>query len=129
MCFTVRSHSPACVGLSLLTNVLFVLGTGFLARTLCGPRLDPQAYFVLFVMRPIFVDRLNLLSNTFHPGPPKRLAQFMGLMFMYDPASLCTPARRVTFVFLCSLSATLFRFAIFPDSPTTAYWILAAQVC
>ncbi|PRP81250.1 glutaredoxin/malate transporter fusion protein [Planoprotostelium fungivorum] len=46
---------------------------GFLARMLCGPKFDPQAWFVvLFIvphlkMKPIFV-----------PGPPKRFAQFCG---------------------------------------------------
>ncbi|CAM9332107.1 unnamed protein product [Ectocarpus sp. 12 AP-2014] len=36
---------------------------GYIARVACGPRLDPQEFFVLFVLRPFVVDRLGLLEN------------------------------------------------------------------
>ncbi len=61
---------------------------------------------ILFVVRPFVVDYLHLLKNQFEAGPPKRLAQVMGLSFM--------------------LAGTLFRFAIFPSDPQVAYWILSA---
>ncbi|CAM9250730.1 unnamed protein product, partial [Ectocarpus fasciculatus] len=54
---------------------------GYTARLLCGPRLDPQAFFVLFVLRPFVVDKLGLIENDFTAGPPKRFAQAIGLMF------------------------------------------------
>lgn len=54
---------------------------GFLARVLCGPRLDPQAMIVLFVIRPIVVDTLGLLEDKFTASSPKRFAQVCGLFF------------------------------------------------
>eukprot|EP00611_Tribonema_gayanum_P028267 TRINITY_DN7217_c0_g1_i1.p1 TRINITY_DN7217_c0_g1~~TRINITY_DN7217_c0_g1_i1.p1 ORF type:complete len:404 (-),score=93.26 TRINITY_DN7217_c0_g1_i1:350-1510(-) len=54
---------------------------GFVARTLCGPRLDPQALLVLFVVRPLAVDKLGLLKNKFVPSPPKRFSQAVGAFF------------------------------------------------
>ncbi|CAM9678536.1 unnamed protein product [Ectocarpus fasciculatus] len=54
---------------------------GYTARVLCGPRLDPQAFFVLFVLRPFVVDRLGLLHDEFTSGAPKRFAQSIGLVF------------------------------------------------
>ncbi|CAN0406798.1 unnamed protein product, partial [Discosporangium mesarthrocarpum] len=40
-----------------------VINYGFLARAVCGPRLDPQAFLVLFLLRPLAVDRMGLLKN------------------------------------------------------------------
>lgn len=54
---------------------------GFLARTMCGPRLDPQAFFVLFALRPFFEDFLHIGKSEFFPGTPFRFAQLCGFVF------------------------------------------------
>ncbi|PRP83059.1 glutaredoxin/malate transporter fusion protein [Planoprotostelium fungivorum] len=48
---------------------------GFLSRFLFGPKFDPQAWLVVLVI----VPHLKL-DPVFVPGPPKRFAQFCGLM-------------------------------------------------
>lgn len=59
----------------------FYIVYGFLARSLCGPRLDPQAFFTLFVARPFVEDFLGLGKSSFHPGAPFRFAQVVGFTF------------------------------------------------
>lgn len=54
---------------------------GYFTRILCGPKIDPQAFFVLFVLRPIFSDKLKVIPTRFVPSPPKRFSQFIGLCF------------------------------------------------
>ena len=56
--------------------VLFPLAYGFLARVLSGPRLSPLGQLVTRVITP----RLDF-EHRFVPGPPKRFAQSMGLVF------------------------------------------------
>lgn len=56
--------------------VLVPLTFGFLARVLTGPRLSPLGQFVTRVVTP----RLRV-QHRFVPGPPKRFAQGMGLVF------------------------------------------------
>ena len=56
--------------------VLLPLTFGFLARVLTGPTLSPLGQFVTRVATP----RLRI-QHRFVPGPPKRFAQGMGLMF------------------------------------------------
>ncbi|CAM9142752.1 unnamed protein product [Chrysoparadoxa australica] len=56
---------------------------GHATRMLCGPKLDPQAFFVLFVARP-FVVKIGLFKDYFSTGQPKQFAQFVGAIF-----SLC----------------------------------------
>lgn len=55
------------------------LVAGFALRVAAGPRLDPQAHFVLFVLQPI-IGKLPLLTDSLTPGPPKRFAQTCGLV-------------------------------------------------
>lgn len=56
--------------------VLVPLAYGFLARVLTGPRLSPLGRFVTGVVTP----RLRV-QHRFVPGPPKRFAQGVGLVF------------------------------------------------
>jgi hypothetical protein len=42
-----------------ITFFVLYLNYGFLSRALCGPRLDPQAFVVLFILRPLFEDVLG----------------------------------------------------------------------
>jgi hypothetical protein len=56
--------------------VLVPLAYGFLARVLSGPRFSPLGQFVTRVVTP----RLDI-EHRFVPGPPKRFAQAMGLVF------------------------------------------------
>ncbi len=56
--------------------VLVPLTYGFLARVLYGPRFSPLGRLMTEVVTP----RLNL-KHRFVPGPPKRFAQGIGLLF------------------------------------------------
>jgi len=63
----------------LLTNSTFVLvalAYGFAARVAAGPAFSPLAIFVTRVVTP----KLNF-NHKFVPGPPKRFAQTIGLVF------------------------------------------------
>ena len=63
----------------LLTNstfVLIALAYGFAARVAAGPAFSPLAIFVTRVVTP----KLNF-NHKFVPGPPKRFAQTIGLVF------------------------------------------------
>lgn len=62
--------------------IYILLIYGFLIRVLCGPKLDPQAFLVLFILRPIFSNKFNFILTKFVPGPPKRFSQFIGLCFV-----------------------------------------------
>jgi hypothetical protein len=57
--------------------VLVPLAYGFLARVLSGPRFSPLGQFVTRVATP----RLRGVEHRFVPGPPKRFAQGVGLVF------------------------------------------------
>ena len=56
--------------------VLALLAYGFLARVLSGPRFSPLGQLVTRVITP----RLDV-DHRFVPGPPKRFAQGIGLVF------------------------------------------------
>jgi Domain of unknown function (DUF4395) len=56
--------------------VLIPLAYGFLARVLSGPRFSPLGQLVTRVVTP----RLDV-EHRFVPGPPKRFAQSIGLLF------------------------------------------------
>ena len=61
----------------LLTDynwLMFVLAYGFIARVLTGPKLSPMGQLATRVLAP-------LLNNKDVPGPPKRFAQLVGLIF------------------------------------------------
>jgi len=46
---------------------------GYTARTIAGPKLDPQAWLVLFISK-----KMNFLTPDYEPGPAKRTAQLLG---------------------------------------------------
>jgi hypothetical protein len=56
--------------------VLVPLAFGFLARVAAGPRFSPLGRFVTHVITP----RVHR-AHRFVPGPPKRFAQAIGLLF------------------------------------------------
>jgi hypothetical protein len=56
--------------------ILYVLAYGFLARVLAGPTLSPIALLVTKIIIPKIGNPYNKC-----PGPPKRFAQFIGLIF------------------------------------------------
>ena len=70
------------LGLSLaiiLTDqpwLLFLLFYGFVARVLTGPNLSPMGLLATRVLVPVFGNRQRPV-----PGPPKRFAQTVGLVF------------------------------------------------
>ena len=54
----------------------FILTYGFLARVLTGPTLSPIGLLATKVLVPLFGNRNRPVA-----GPPKRFAQFVGLVF------------------------------------------------
>ena len=78
------------LGLSLaiiLTDqhwLLFMLCYGFLARVLTGPNLSPMGLMATQVLVPVFGNRQRPV-----PGPPKRFAQTVGLVFSAVAVVLC----------------------------------------
>jgi len=70
------THWILCYWLDI-PYVIFYLCYGFLARFLCGPKIDPQAWLVIFIS-----NRIKFWDIQFEPGPPKRAAQFFGLCFV-----------------------------------------------
>ena len=54
----------------------FVLGYGFLARVATGPTMSPMGLLATRVLVPLFGNPLRPV-----PGPPKRFAQSVGLVF------------------------------------------------
>lgn len=64
-------------GIWYLSLVVFY---GLFMRALCGPRLDPQAFMVLFMIRPMVVDKLHCIDHDFVAGPPRRFAQAFGAL-------------------------------------------------
>jgi len=56
--------------------LLFVLGYGFLARVLTGPKLSPMGLLATRVIAPRVLRRTKLVA-----GPPKQFAQTVGLAF------------------------------------------------
>lgn len=56
--------------------LLFVLAYGFVARVLTGPTLSPAGLLATRVLVPLFGNRVKLV-----PGPPKRFAQGIGVLF------------------------------------------------
>jgi len=83
----------------------FYLIYGFGIRVLCGPRFDVQSWFVHLILHPLLVERWGLLTGSWQPGPPKRMAQSIGLTFC--------------------ITATLARYVFWPDQPLISYWIWA----
>jgi uncharacterized protein DUF4395 len=67
-----------CAAFLVVTQwwILVVLAYGFLARVLTGPRFSPLGQLVTRVITP----RIHA-EHRFVPGPPKRFAQGMGLVF------------------------------------------------
>ena len=56
--------------------LLFALLYGFVARVLTGPNLSPMGLLATRVLVPVFGNRQRPV-----PGPPKRFAQSVGLVF------------------------------------------------
>ncbi|CAM9784203.1 unnamed protein product [Pylaiella littoralis] len=92
-----ESRLHACLASALIPVAVYLswvgvpwlwvfIAYGYLARILCGPRLDPQAFFVLFILRPLMVDKLAIFEDHFTSGHPKRFAQSIGFVL----AAVCT---------------------------------------
>lgn len=117
----------------ILTNeswLTFVLVYGFLARVTTGPLLSPMGLLATRVLAPV----LNLKKPV--PGPPKRFAQAVGLIFsvtalvLYFPLDFSIAAKGVLailsiFAFLesaigfcagCFVFNYLMKWGIIPES-------------
>jgi hypothetical protein len=66
-----------------------VLAYGFVARVLAGPRFSPLALLVTRVITPALPVEGRLV-----PGPPKRFAQLLGVLFTVTAAVLTFGADR-----------------------------------
>jgi hypothetical protein len=81
--------------------VLVPLAYGFLARVLSGPRFSPLGQLVTRVVTP----RLHI-EHRLVPGPPKRFAQAVGLVFSGGAlVSWIAGAHVVTYVLIIGLVA------------------------
>jgi hypothetical protein len=69
--------------------VMFPLAYGFAARVAAGPKFSPLGLFATRVVTP----RLHV-KHRYSPGPPKRLAQTMGLGMSVTALALHYGARR-----------------------------------
>lgn len=84
-----RVVAAGVVALSLATLVLdspilrILLAYGFVARVLTGPTLSPLGQFATRVMTPRLGFEAKLV-----PGPPKRFAQAIGVLFSVSSAVL-----------------------------------------
>jgi hypothetical protein len=85
----VNEHAARLVALGVLAMsiatiafdqhwLLLVIGYGFLARVLTGPKLSPLGWIVTKVVVPALGRPPKLV-----PGPPKRFAQGMGVVFSW----------------------------------------------
>ena len=81
--------------------LMFPLAYGFLARVASGPRFSPLGLVATRVVEPRLPG-----TRTFSPGPPKRFAQFIGLVF--------------------SLSALVVHYRL--GRPRLARWILSGLI-
>ncbi len=113
--------------------LLLVLAYGFVARVLAGPRFSPLGLLATRVITP----RLRLRER-FVPGPPKRFAQGIGVVFSLSAlilaASLSStvPARAV--IAVLAVAASLESIAGFCLGCTVFGWLMRrglipAEVC
>ncbi len=63
--------------------LLFLLAYGFLARVLTGPTLSPAGFLATRVLTPLFGNHVKPV-----PGPPKRFAQGIGVIFSWSALAL-----------------------------------------
>lgn len=84
-----RTVATGVVAMGLLVAVLgwgwvlVPLTYGFVARVLAGPRISPLGQFAVKVVAPRLPDRAKLV-----PGPPKRFAQAIGVVFTVTASAL-----------------------------------------
>ena len=110
--------------------VLIPLTYGFIARVLTGPTLSPLGTFATRVVAPRLPDHAKYV-----PGPPKRFAQAIGVVFSVTGSVLwlagATGAARVVIAMLagaafleaafgfclgCRIFALLMRLGVIPES-------------
>ncbi len=94
--------------------VLVPLTFGFLARVATGPTLSPLGQFVTRVATPAVETLLRRHNPVFHsrqvPGPPKRFAQAIGLVFTASASVawiLGAPSVAIVLIALLAVAATL----------------------
>lgn len=88
--------------------LLLVMAYGFLARVLFGPKISPLA----LIVTKILVPKLNL-EEKLVPGPPKRFAQSIGLLFSVSILTLwLIDLNTMSIVLLSILSAFAFLEAV-----------------
>jgi hypothetical protein len=88
--------------------LLVPLAYGFVARVLTGPRLSPLGWFVTHVVTP----RLHG-EHRFVPGPPKRFAQGVGVVFSVGASIawwLGSPPVAIVLISMLGIAASLEAF-------------------
>jgi len=114
--------------------VLVPLAYGFLARVAAGPKFSPLGLVVTKIVTPA-LSRVTGAPGRIVPGPPKRFAQAIGVLFSVSAlvASLAGSTTVALFVIIgltaaasleaflgyclgCAIFAQLMRFGIIPES-------------
>ena len=97
-------------------QVYFYVVYGYFVRFLFGPRLCPNAWLVLFAITPVS-DKYGIFESRLVASPPKRFAQFMGLLFASLYCALFTYAPIIARAFallhiVLSFIAGIFDFCV-----------------
>jgi Domain of unknown function (DUF4395) len=106
---------------------LAVLTFGFVARVYSGPRFSPLGLLATRIVRP----RLTNVAARIVPGPPKRFAQAIGLLF--SGAALVSvlfgsPALAVTLIAMLLVAASLEAFVGLCLGCIAFRWLMRAGV-
>lgn len=71
--FNIEHHHVVSIAL------LALLFYGYIARAVCGPRLDPEAFFIIFILKPLLVDYLKIMKpGEWAPSLPRRFTMIVG---------------------------------------------------
>jgi hypothetical protein len=106
---------------------LAILAFGFAARVYSGPRFSPLGLLVTRVLRP----RLTQVAAKIVPGPPKRFAQGVGLVFSGGALLsivLGAPAVAVVLISMLMFAASLEAFAGLCLGCVAFRWLMKAGV-
>jgi hypothetical protein len=121
--------------IALVTNqawILIPLTYGFVARVLAGPKISPLGRFAVSVAAPKIARSARFSHwERFVPGPPKRFAQGIGVVFSASATALWlsvgwSDARWVLLPLL--VAASLEGFAGYCSGCTVFGWLMRAGV-
>jgi hypothetical protein len=90
LCSALLITALLVISITLNNNYLYLyVMLGFLMRTLCGCRLDPQAILVVIFLRPSLQEVFDgYPSDDFKPALPFRLSEFICLLWLIGAYAL-----------------------------------------